>query len=136
MTTSNTLDPLTVATQQIVADITARYANAQATNRIPDIWELVGLAVQLIETPIPGVPKLTGVHKMSLVKQIVAAVVQQLPIQSASKEHLQQTLFKIQNLVEVSLQLLERHEKLQRKCTGCFGSTPEKVIIPFELIKQ
>ena len=120
-------------TQKIIEDITARYTDAQATNKIPDTWELVGLAVQLIENQEP--PKLTGQQKMTAVKQIVAGVIQQLPIPDGSKEHLQQTLFRVENLVEVSLQLIARNEQLSKSCLSCLGSTAKKIHLPFPIVQ-
>jgi hypothetical protein len=129
-----TPDPLAAATQKIIDDITAYYADAQKSNTVPDLWELVGLAVQFIEKPIPGVAKLTGAQKMAAVKQIVAGVIHQLPIPETTKAYLQQTLFKVENLVEVSLELLERNQQLQKGCMSCLSSTAKTLHIPFPVI--
>ena len=133
MTTPDFLD---IATQKIVADITARYNDASTNNHIPDNWELVGLAVQLIENPIEGVAKLTGTQKMEAVKKIIATVIQQLPIPESSKQHLQQTYFKIEDLVEVSLSLLKSNAKLEKSCFACLGCTSKLLRTPFEVVKK
>lgn len=123
-------DLLANAISKIVGEIVTRLAG-----RIPDAWDLVGLAVQLIEQPIDGIKKLSGVEKSGAVKEIVSQSIRKLAVPASSKEALQKSLTKLEALIESTLVLIEVNEKLIAS-TGCCSAPPALTPLPFDLLNR
>jgi len=146
-----TSDTIATTTQSIIAEMKQRYASAEASNTVPSMLELVALGVQMVDQR-PQTPPLTGIQKMEIVKQVVAGIIDILPISESAKTQLQAGLFLVENVAEVALSLLKANEMLATEVEtvikGCMPSwccadsstrvpvtTTKALNIPFPLIK-